>query len=160
MGLLHSSYLTKYLTSLYWTIQTLFVIGFGDVAAITPMEQLVAIIWMLIGVGFYSLTIGDLTTLILEMNKKSAILTQLTNKLNDLSMLCRIPQALQDKVKRFYEINCKLNMFWGMDFVGFLQEIPRYMREEIVLYAYYNLIISVNLFKNNCSFACMLLPKM
>lgn len=58
----------KYITSLYWSIQTLTTVGYGDVSAVSIPEQIIAILWMIIGVGFYSITISNISILILDLN--------------------------------------------------------------------------------------------
>lgn len=52
---------TQYLASLYWALQTLTTVGFGDINATTIPEKILAILWMIFGVGFYSFTIGNLS---------------------------------------------------------------------------------------------------
>ena len=40
----------------------------GDITSETVLEKLFAIFWMTVGAGFYSITINDLSHLILNMN--------------------------------------------------------------------------------------------
>lgn len=46
----------------------LFIYKLGDVGAKTIFEQIFAIFWMIIGVGFYSITLGNITTLIMDLD--------------------------------------------------------------------------------------------
>ena len=55
---------SRYVTSFYWACQTITTVGYGDIAAITTGEKLYAIFWMIIGVGFYSFTIGNLASIV------------------------------------------------------------------------------------------------
>ena len=55
--------------------------GFGDINAKTVYEKIIALVWMIFGVGFYSFTIGNLSQIISSidttadiLNKKLAIL--------------------------------------------------------------------------------------
>ena len=68
LDLLDSSIYQKYVTSLYWSIQTLTTVGYGDVSAVTITEKIIAILWMIVGVGFYSLTISNISILIHDLN--------------------------------------------------------------------------------------------
>lgn len=54
---------TLYITSVYWTVQTITTVGFGDIPAVTVMEKIIAIGWMIVGVGFYSFTNGNLSSI-------------------------------------------------------------------------------------------------
>ena len=62
----------KYLYAVYWAFQTLTTVGFGDISANTPMEKVVSILWMVFGVGFYSFTIGNLSSFITTLDAKDA----------------------------------------------------------------------------------------
>jgi len=58
LGLMYSTIGHKYSTSMYWAFQTLTTVGYGDVRAVRNDERIVAIIWMVFGVGFYAYIIG------------------------------------------------------------------------------------------------------
>lgn len=62
----------QYLFAIYWAFQTLTTVGFGDVPAITVLERMLALFWMIFGVGFYSFTIGNLSSIISSLDAKSA----------------------------------------------------------------------------------------
>lgn len=62
----------QYLFAIYWAFQTLTTVGFGDIPAITVFERILALFWMIFGVGFYSFTIGNLSSIISSLDAKSA----------------------------------------------------------------------------------------
>lgn len=62
---------TLYLECLYWSLQTVATVGFGDFGAITVAELFLCICWMIFGVGFYSFVIGNLTSIIANENANS-----------------------------------------------------------------------------------------
>lgn len=64
-----SSPSTRYLVSLYWSIQTIFTVGYGDYGATNSTEYLFAILLFLIGIIIYSFIIGSITDLIFNFNK-------------------------------------------------------------------------------------------
>ena len=43
-------------------------VGYGEIPAVTITEKIVAILWMVFGVGFYSFTIGNVQTIINEID--------------------------------------------------------------------------------------------
>jgi hypothetical protein len=47
-------------------------VGFGDISALTSSEKIVSILWMIFGVGFYSFTIGNLSSFITAIDAKDA----------------------------------------------------------------------------------------
>jgi voltage-gated potassium channel Kch len=52
------------LAAIYWAIQTLLTVGYGDIPAVTTEEMIIAVIWMILGGMFYTFTIGNLTSVL------------------------------------------------------------------------------------------------
>jgi hypothetical protein len=63
-GIQDESVNMKYLQSIYWALQTLTTVGFGDIGAKTVNERIFAMLWMLIGIAFYSIMFGNITNLL------------------------------------------------------------------------------------------------
>jgi len=49
-------------------------VGYGDIEPGTPIERIIAILWMIVGVGIYSFTIGNLSSLLYTMDRRDTIL--------------------------------------------------------------------------------------
>ena len=52
------SLLDHYMYSTYWALQTLVTVGYGDYPARTIPELLLCVVWMVVGVFFYSFLVG------------------------------------------------------------------------------------------------------
>jgi voltage-gated potassium channel Kch len=59
----------KFLVAFYWSLQTIFTVGYGDISPVTLYERLFAMIWMIVGIGFYSYTLGNMTSIIMDFDK-------------------------------------------------------------------------------------------
>ena len=81
----------QYLASIYWALQTLTTVGFGDINARTIPEKLIAILWMIFGVGFYSFTIGNLSQIIASIDVQSEILNQKLGILTEFGKRTNLP---------------------------------------------------------------------
>lgn len=81
----------QYLTSIYWALQTITTVGYGDIPAATMTEQILSVLWMIFGVGFYSFTIGNLSSVIASMDTKNGILKQKLNTLQDYAKRIALP---------------------------------------------------------------------
>jgi len=100
---------TQYLASIYWALQTLTTVGFGDINAVTITEKIITIFWMIFGVGFYSFTIGNLSQIIASIDIRAEMLNQKLNTLLEFSKRTNMPQSLHTKIKQHLESNSKFS---------------------------------------------------
>lgn len=101
----------KYLVSIYWAIATILTVGYGDLSGKTTMERGVAIIWMLIGVAFYALTIGMITSVLDRIDTKES---HLNSKLETIDQFCgeaKITLDLKKKIREALEYHSNNNAF-------------------------------------------------
>ena len=72
-GLVDESSLYQYFNSFYWAFQTVTTVGYGDFTLSTNTEYILALFWMMVGVNFYSFTIGNVSSIIAAMDSKAAV---------------------------------------------------------------------------------------
>lgn len=53
-----------YLTSLYFTVTTITTVGYGDISGTNSLERLICCFLMIMGVLFFSVSSGTLTSII------------------------------------------------------------------------------------------------
>jgi hypothetical protein len=104
-GLLHASITYKYTSAVYWAFATLTTVGYGDINALTILEKVIAILWMIFGFGFYSYTIGNLQTIINEIDQRSHHLQIKLDTLLEFSKRTGLPNNLQKDITRFINNN-------------------------------------------------------
>jgi voltage-gated potassium channel Kch len=88
---------------LYWSVQTIATVGYGDIPATTETELLMSIMWMFFGVGFFSFTIGNLSSALASMDTKSAILKRKLMTLTDFSKKIDLPMSMELRIRKFLE---------------------------------------------------------
>ena len=81
----------QYLCSIYWAFQTVTTVGYGDFKVSTKTEYILAIFWMVVGVNFYSFTIGNVSSIIATMDSKAAVLNQKLSTLTEYSLKFNLP---------------------------------------------------------------------
>lgn len=101
--LYEEDYLSQYLAAFEWVFQTLTTVGFGDIAAKSLIERIFAIMWMIIGVGFYSYAIGNVGTILSNMDRRLSELKDKMNIFNDFCLKVSLPLFVKEKVLRFFE---------------------------------------------------------
>ncbi|CDW71963.1 cation channel family protein [Stylonychia lemnae] len=148
----------QYLTSVYWALQTITTVGYGDIAANTQVEQILSILWMVFGVGFYSFTIGNLSSVIASMDTKNSILKQKLTTLSDFSKRILLPPTLEQRIKRFLENNNK-DITSIDDQERLLNELPPSLKSEVVSHTHGNIISGIKFFQDkNPDFLWQVLP--
>lgn len=63
-GIVDETNFVSYTYSLYWAVQTVITLGYGDIPAVTSFEILLSLFWMLFGEIFYSFIVATYTTII------------------------------------------------------------------------------------------------
>lgn len=125
--------LSQYLASLYWSISTVLTVGYGDIHAETDTERLFSMLWMMIGVAFYSFTIGILSSIVGKMDTRAS---QLNSKLEVIDEFCneaKISHELKRKVIEALEYHSKRNAFSYIEKFSILNELPSKLKCEIAL---------------------------
>ncbi|KAL7542680.1 hypothetical protein ACHAXR_012206, partial [Thalassiosira sp. AJA248-18] len=54
---------TQYVASMYWAFSTLTTVGYGDISARTPREQVYAMVMMLVGVSWYAYIVSSMSSI-------------------------------------------------------------------------------------------------
>ncbi|CAD8068174.1 unnamed protein product [Paramecium sonneborni] len=148
---------TSYIDGLFWAIQTVTVVGYGNVSISTSMQYNLVIIWLLIGVGFYSFTIGNLTQ-ILEQQTSAEIQKENLEDLENLMDSIIIPEWLSNQVSNFLTYNLENNSFWN--YRKIIDSLPGQLKKYTICFSQQQLVVNTNLFKLDINIASKLLPYM
>jgi hypothetical protein len=114
-----AKYERRLLESWYFASTTLCTVGYGDLIAVTTAERAFVIMMILIGIGVFTVLIGQYNALINELNawtRHSAKVHELDQWLIQCETITnkRIPSPLKSQIVRFYE------HFWKRDRLGSL----------------------------------------
>ena len=82
--------------------------GYGDFGFSQNIEYVWALLWMIIGVNFYSFTIGNVTSLIQDQDNKSAELNQKLNTMANYAERFNLPLKTQTEIKNYFTQRSKL----------------------------------------------------
>ena len=90
-----------YLVSLYWSFTTLTTVGYGDVNAVSENEMILALIWMMFGVGTYSFIIGTFTSVLQNYDARQNIIDERTKRMDLYSKEYKLPSSLHGKLSHY-----------------------------------------------------------
>ena len=137
----------QYLYSFYWSTQTVFTVGYGDITTITTLEMLLALFWMLFGVGFYSFIVGNYSSIISSNIQIQASIQMKIKSLAVLSSKANIPIELTKKIKKFI-LNNYESIYNQEDEDNLIKMLPPSLRDEVLNNTYGEIIEKVKFFRN------------
>lgn len=152
---------SQYLTSIYWTVTTVVTVGYGDISARTSKEMILAIAWMIIGVGFYSFTIGSLASFLTVVDGREAVLSAKLAAIQAFSEETQIPPSTRQKVRNAIRYNTvKRGTVWS-DQNSLFAELPKALRYEIVTTMYGGIYRLFPFFsKRDAAFTAFVMPRL
>ena len=117
-----------YIASLYWVITTLATVGYGDITPDNSIERGFCICVMLIGVFFYSYTVGIITSIMSEIDRlrqridnKMIILQEITRNYN-------IDKELEKRIRKNLKLNTSST---NREYSDLLKSLPRRMALQL-----------------------------
>jgi voltage-gated potassium channel len=136
---------TKYITSLYWVIETLTTVGYGETTPLTNAQYIFAMLIMLVGVGTYGFIIGNVANI---LSKSNPARTRFFNNLEQLKIFVsyrNIPGHLQKKVSDYFNYIWKKRL--GFDESVFLSSLPQGLQNEVSVHLKREILQKIPLFK-------------
>jgi len=136
---------TQYIRSLYWVIQTMTTVGYGDITPHRDIEYVFSILIMLIGASTYAFIIGNIASLASNLDAARAVFF---NRIEAISQYLRsrhVPPQLNDQVRNYYEYLWARHR--GVKEEVLLEDLPASFRLNLLLYLTRDLLDKVPLFK-------------
>ena len=159
-GIIDESPEQQYLQSFYWAFQTVTTVGYGDVSVQTSTEYVLALLWMIIGVNFYSFTIGNVSSIIAAMDAEASVLNSKIQTLNDYTVKYKLPQITHNKIRKYFENQARTKSTDG-DWEELFQELPSQLRTEVIQSTHGQIINGIKFFRDKSqSFLISMIPRL
>ena len=142
------SFQDQYIRALYWCTTTIATIGYGDY---TPnrdsnLQIIYTIIVQIIGVGMFGYIIGNVATLIVNIDSARADYRNRMEEVRNYMRINKIPAPLQDRVKSYYHYLWETRQ--AVTSIDFKSRLPKTLQLEISLFLNREILEKVSLFKN------------
>jgi len=136
----------EYLHSLYWCIQTLSSVGYGDVIPTTNAEYLYAITVMLFGVGVFGYIVGNVASLLANIDPAKAHYLETMEKLTAFMKYRNLPAHLQRRIRDYFQYLWEHRR--GYDEAAALSALPPQLMHEVSVHLKNDIIENAPFFRN------------
>ena len=159
MELVNEDNTTIYVASFYYCVTTLFSVGYGDIRPFNNTERIFSIIFMTIGLLFYSFLVTLTSLVVAKNNIKETLLKEKLTILKDIKDNHNINKNLYNKIHNAIK---HTNKSYNSDKILLVEDLPSNLKDAIVLKIYDKKVKSLNYFnnlenKNFLLYACSLL---
>jgi hypothetical protein len=134
----------RYISSLYWVEQTVVTVGYGNVILVNSFERWFAVLIMFAGVIFFSLTVGAMSSILLELDTNEKALEEKMLVLGHIKNNYMIPERLTTKIKNYLR-NWVVSE--ESDTNKMLNKLPPLIRQDLCRTIYKDLINSLDVLK-------------
>jgi len=137
----------QYLRGLYWVVTTIATIGYGDY---TPnhdqnIQILYTIVVEVFGVGMFSYVIANVSSLVTNLDVARGAHQRRFEEVNSWLRAQRVPPEIQEHVHDYYSYLWKEQR--GVSSANVLDDIPRGLSQEILLFLNREVIERVDIFR-------------
>ncbi len=144
-GISETDITTQYIRSLYWTVQTMTTVGYGDIILSRAAEYSIAIFVMLLGASMYAFIIGTLASIFSNLDSTKAAYWNRIEAVIQYLRYRRIPYELNSRIRDYYDYVWAIHR--GLHEDTFLGDLPKPLRLEALLHLTRKLLDNVPLFK-------------
>jgi len=137
----------QYIRALYWCVTTIATIGYGDY---TPdhgsnLQIIYTVVVMVFGVGMYGYIIGNVATLIANLDVARAGYQKRMEEVNVFLRAKKVPAELQARVRDYYAYLWETRKSISTESVA--EELPYSLSMEVLLFLNKTILEKVSLFK-------------
>ena len=133
--------------TLYWAFQTLTTVGYGDFGCHNQYEIAITCVWMFIGVAFYSVVVGSLTSMLVDEEVTEESLNAKLKALEEFSVTSGLEISLKNNIKTFLQNNY-YDLFLKVEIEFLTNELPPNIKEEIFFHQYGFLVNDISFFSD------------
>jgi hypothetical protein len=147
-GIDGASPVTQYIRSLYWVIQTMATVGYGDITPHRDFEYVFSIVVMFVGASTYAFIIGNIASLASNIDAARSAYFNRIDAVTQYLHSRQVPHDLNEQVRNYYEY------LWahdrGVQQDALLADLPPPFRLTLLQHVMKDLLHSVPLLKH-CS---------
>jgi len=137
----------KYIAALYWAVQSMTTVGYGDMTAQTTGQRLLSIFTMYVGATVFGYIVGNMANILSLRNASKKLYTAKMDQLEEFMEDINVPEDLRERVRSHYKIKYENNKVF--DEQRILAELPGSLGIELALHIRSDLIKCSPLLRDN-----------
>lgn len=122
-----------YIAAIYWAFTSLTTVGYGDISANTSIERCIAILWMVVGVYFFSFTIGSLASILSNIDTKDSLLMTKLAIIDEFVLDAHLSRSMRNRLRTCVKYSSEKKGYSLADKQDIFYELPRNLRYEVAL---------------------------
>lgn len=135
----------NYLRAFYWVITTFATIGYGDITPLNVPQIAYTIVIEIIGVGMFGYMIGNIASLLANIDIARSKYQEKINRLNLFMEYRGIPIALRQKLRRYYRYMWESRR--GYDENLLLKDLPSALQKELAMHIHAEVLEKIPIFR-------------
>lgn len=135
----------NYLRAFYWVITTFATIGYGDITPNNIPQIAYTIVVELIGVGMFGYMIGNIASLLANLDIARSKYQEKINRLNLFMEYRDIPVTLRQKLRRYYKYMWESRR--GYDENLLLKDLPSALQKELAMHIHAEVLEKIPIFR-------------
>lgn len=139
-----SNFGTIYLASIYFHFVTIFTVGYGDIRSITMPELIYNSMFLIVGIGIYSLTVSFLSKFSID-DPKTKSLNKNVEYLRFLDFNFLIPKKIFNKALRLIRNDDEVIR---KEKISLIDELPANLKQELIIQSHREVFENFKFFKN------------
>jgi CRP-like cAMP-binding protein len=147
-GIQDSAVEDKYLTSLYWAFTTMTTVGYGDVHPSTPNERLYGFFAMLVAVGVFAYTVGNIGEMVTRLNLQATQYKEKMTYVNQFLIHKEIPKDIRIKVRNYLEYVWTSKKEIKIEEKEVMEILNENLRDKLTLYLNGRILKDIKVFED------------
>lgn len=151
-GIEDAAIIDQYLASMYFIITTLTTVGYGDISASTNAEIIVAILLMMGGVLGYSISVGTVSSVLMEEDQRQTIITNKMQTLAHFAKDTNMDLIEYGKIRRHIKRKFTESLDWMEHLTGsaqlqsLLNDLPVVLRAKMLRHMHHGRHLNLEFF--------------
>ncbi|KMZ76097.1 hypothetical protein ZOSMA_106G00020 [Zostera marina] len=135
-----------YVTTMYWSINTLATIGYGDLHPVNISEMVFCTLFMLFNLGLSAYLIGNMTNLVVHETSRTREFRDTIQEASSFAQRNHLPTRLEDQMLAHLCLKFRTDLE-GLRQQETIDSFPKAIRSSISHFLFYNLVNDVYLFR-------------